>query len=68
MKELLDLPLGGTAVGTGLNSFKGFDKKTCEFISKKTKIPFQSAENKFAEISANDSVVNISSSLKNSLP
>ena len=58
------MPLGGTAVGTGLNSFKNFDKKTCEFISKKTGIPFKVAENKFAEISANDSVVNVSCQFK----
>ena len=41
---------GGTAVGTGLNSKKNFDKKIIKEISKITKIPFKPATNKFAAL------------------
>ena len=64
LKDLLFLPIGGTAVGTGLNSFPGFSEKVCEQIRKKTKAPFRPAKNKFAEISNHDCIVQLSSSLK----
>ncbi len=47
LAPLSALALGGTAVGTGLNSPKGFDKAVAEEISRLAGIPFQSAENKF---------------------
>ena len=64
LKDLLFLPIGGTAVGTGLNSFPSFDEKVCEQIRKKTKIPFKPAKNKFAEISNHDCLVHLSGALK----
>jgi fumarate hydratase class II len=47
-QALLNLPLGGTAVGTGLNTPKGFDQKACAYLKRSLKIPFKSASNKFA--------------------
>jgi len=64
VKELFSLPLGGTAVGTGLNTIKGYDVLTVELIAKETSIPFKVAKNKFALISAHDGFVSLSSSLK----
>ena len=63
LKEIYFLAQGGTAVGTGINSKKGFDKKVIKEIVKYTKIPFKPAHNKFAELAAHDSVVNFSGSL-----
>ena len=63
LKEIYFLAQGGTAVGTGINSKKGFDKKIIKEISKYTKIPFKPALNKFAELAAHDSIVNFSGSL-----
>ena len=63
LKEILYLAQGGTAVGTGINSKKNFDKKIVKEISKFTKIPFKPAKNKFAELAAHDSIVNFSGTL-----
>ena len=63
LKEIYFLAQGGTAVGTGINSKKGFDKKIVNEISKYTKIPFKPAYNKFAELAAHDSIVNFSGTL-----
>ena len=63
LKEIYFLAQGGTAVGTGINSKKGFDKKIIREIAKYTKIPFKPAENKFAELAAHDSIVNFSGTL-----
>ncbi len=63
LKEILYLAQGGTAVGTGINSKKNFDKKIVNEIKKFTKIPFKSAENKFAELAAHDAIVNFSGAL-----
>ena len=63
LKEIYFLAQGGTAVGTGINSKKGFDKKIVKEIAKYTKIPFKPAANKFAELAAHDSVVNFSGTL-----
>jgi len=63
LKEIYFLAQGGTAVGTGINSKKGFDKKIVKEIAKYTKIPFKPANNKFAELAAHDSVVNFSGTL-----
>ncbi len=60
LKEIYFLAQGGTAVGTGINSKKGFDKKIVKEIAKYTKIPFKPALNKFAELAAHDSIVNFS--------
>ena len=64
LPHLLLLPLGGTAVGTGLNSSPDFGEKVCELISKKTNFPFVSAKNKFEAISSHDCIVELSGSLK----
>jgi len=63
LKEIYFLAQGGTAVGTGINSQKGFDKKIVKEIVKFTKLPFKSASNKFAELAAHDSIVNFSGTL-----
>ena len=61
--EIYFLAQGGTAVGTGINSKKGFDKKIVKEIAKFTKLPFKPANNKFAELAAHDSIVNFSGTL-----
>ena len=63
LKEILFLAQGGTAVGTGINSKKNFDKKIVNEIAKFTKIKFKPAPNKFAELAAHDSIVNFSGAL-----
>ena len=63
LKEIFYLAQGGTAVGTGINSRKNFDKKIVKEIAKFTKMPFKPAENKFAELAAHDSIVNFSGTL-----
>ncbi|MDC0078944.1 class II fumarate hydratase [Candidatus Pelagibacter sp.] len=63
LKEIFYLAQGGTAVGTGINSKKNFDKKIIKQIAKFTKIPFKPASNKFAELAAHDSIVNFSGAL-----
>ncbi len=63
LKEIYHLAQGGTAVGTGLNTKKGFDKKIIKEISKITKIPFKPSTNKFAALAAHDEIVNFSGTL-----
>ncbi len=63
LKEILFLAQGGTAVGTGINSKKNFDKKIIKEISKFTKIKFKPTPNKFAELAAHDAIVNFSGTL-----
>ena len=63
LKEIYYLAQGGTAVGTGINSRKNFDKKIVKEIAKFTKIPFKPAVNKFSELAAHDSIVNFSGAL-----
>ena len=63
LKEILFLAQGGTAVGTGINSKKNFEKKIVREIAKFTKIKFKPAPNKFAELAAHDSIVNFSGAL-----
>ena len=61
--EILYLAQGGTAVGTGLNTKKNFDKKIVGEIKKITKINFKPARNKFAALAAHDALVNYSGTL-----
>ncbi|MDC0525337.1 class II fumarate hydratase [Pelagibacteraceae bacterium] len=63
LKEIYHLAQGGTAVGTGLNTKKNFDKKIVREISKITKLPFKTAKNKFAALAAHDEIVNFSGTL-----
>ena len=63
LKEIYFLAQGGTAVGTGLNTRKNFDKRIVKEIAKITKMPFKPAINKFAALAAHDSIVNFSGAL-----
>ena len=63
LKEIHNLAQGGTAVGTGLNTRKNFDKKVIKEINKITKLPFKPAANKFAALAAHDEIVNFSGTL-----
>jgi len=65
LPHLSELALGGTAVGTGLNTPKGYDKIVAKKISEITGYKFITAKNKFEALAANDAVVRASSSLKN---
>ena len=64
LKFILEIALGGTAVGTGLNTPDGYSQKVAEIIAKETNYPFVSAENKFEALSSNDSLVDCHGSLK----
>ena len=64
LPELLDLAIGGTAVGTGLNSHPEFGKRAAQKIAKLTGLPFKSHPNKFAALSAHDEIVFASGTLK----
>ena len=57
VKPLYSLALGGTAVGTGLNAPKGFDKKVAEEVSALTGKPFVTADNKFHALTSKDELV-----------
>ena len=63
LNEIYFLAQGGTAVGTGINSKKGFDKKIIKEIKKITKLPFKPKKNKFAALAAHDEIVNFSGTL-----
>ena len=63
LNEIYYLAQGGTAVGTGINTKKNFDKKIVNEIKKITKIPFKPAKNKFAALAAHDAIVNFSGTL-----
>ncbi len=60
MPRLLRLAQGGTAVGTGLNAPTGFAEAFAKEVSKLTQLPFTSAPNKFAELAAHDTLVELS--------
>ncbi len=62
--ELNFLAQGGTAVGSGINAPKNFDKVFCKYLNKLTKDNYKPAANKFESISSHDSLVNFSNSLK----
>jgi fumarate hydratase class II len=63
LKEIYYLAQGGTAVGTGLNTRKNFDKKIVKEISKITKLPFKVSPNKFAALATHDPIVNFSGTM-----
>src|SRR5690348_2731672 len=63
MPRVLRLAQGGTAVGTGLNAPKGFGEEFAREVSKLTQLPFTSAPNKFAEMAAHDTMVELSGEL-----
>ena len=64
LKHLSELAIGGTAVGTGLNSPKGYSKKVVNYISKFSGIKFNEAKNKFEAIASHDSIVESHGALK----
>ena len=64
LQRVRELALGGTAVGTGLNTPKGYDEAVAAKISELTGHPFVTAENKFEALSAHDAIVEISGALK----
>ena len=59
-----ELAMGGTAVGTGINSVAGFGEAAAKEISELTGLPFRTAENKFEALGGQDSIVELSGSLK----
>lgn len=61
---LLDLAIGGTAVGTGLNTHPEFAERVAKKIQELTKLGFRSHPNKFAALSAHDEIVSASGALK----
>ncbi len=64
LKHLSELALGGTAVGTGLNTPKGYSKKVAAEIAKLTGLPFVTAKNKFEALAAHDAIVEAHGALK----
>ena len=64
LESCYEMAMGGTAVGTGINSTEGFGEKTAAEISKLTDLPFRTAENKFEALGGQDSIVELSSALK----
>ena len=62
--DLEELALGGTAVGTGLNTHPEFPSRTIKKISQMTELPFREAQNHFEAQAAKDAVVQVSGSLK----
>ncbi|KAH0930945.1 hypothetical protein HID58_016672 [Brassica napus] len=63
LPRLYQLAQGGTAVGTGLNTKKGFDVKIAAAVAEETNLPFVTAENKFEALAAHDACVETSGSL-----
>ncbi|QTE23019.1 class II fumarate hydratase [Polaribacter cellanae] len=64
LAHLSQLALGGTAVGTGLNTPKGYDVLVAKYIAEFTELPFITAENKFEALAAHDALVETHGALK----
>ncbi|AUP81474.1 class II fumarate hydratase [Flavivirga eckloniae] len=64
LPHLSELALGGTAVGTGLNTPKGYSKRVAEYIAEFTELPFVTAPNKFEALAAHDALVETHGALK----
>jgi fumarate hydratase, class II len=64
LQMILELALGGTAVGTGLNTPKGYDVLVAKKIAESTGYPFITAPNKFEALAAHDAMVELSGALK----
>ncbi len=64
LAHLSELALGGTAVGTGINTPKGYDVLVAKKIAEFTKLPFVTAENKFEALAAHDAIVESHGALK----
>lgn len=61
---LFDLALGGSAVGTGLNTHPEYARKVAGWIATLTGMPFRTADNKFAQLAAHDAVVSASAAMR----
>jgi len=64
LSHLSQLALGGTAVGTGINTPKGYSENVAKYIAEFTKLPFITAENKFEALAAHDAIVESHGALK----
>ena len=64
LEDCYELAMGGTAVGTGINSTEGFAEAVAKEISKLTNLNFRTADNKFEALGGQDSIVELSGSLK----
>jgi len=64
LEHLAQLALGGTAVGTGLNTPKGYDVLVAKYIAEFTGLPFITAENKFEALAAHDALIETHGALK----
>ncbi len=64
LTHLSEIALGGTAVGTGINTPKGYSKRVAEYIAEFTKLPFITAHNKFEALAAHDAIVETHGALK----
>lgn len=64
LPHLSELAMGGTAVGTGLNTPEGYDRAVAATIARLTELPFISAENKFESLAANDAIVETHGAIK----
>jgi fumarate hydratase class II len=64
LEHLSELALGGTAVGTGINTPKGYSENVAKHIAQLTGLPFVTAENKFEALAAHDAIVEAHGALK----
>ena len=64
LKECIELPIGGTAVGTGLNTLSGYDELMTSFISEETGLDFKVCKNKFELLSSQNAISNLSSQIR----
>ena len=64
LEHLSEMALGGTAVGTGINTPKGYSEKVANYIAKFTGLPFITAHNKFEALAAHDAIVESHGALK----
>ena len=64
LNGVYDLAIGGTAVGTGLDSCKGFGEEMANKLQKRLRLPFRSASNKFAALASHDPIVALSGAIK----
>ena len=64
LKHLSEVALGGTAVGTGINTPKGYSELVAKYIAEFTELPFITAHNKFEALAAHDAIVETHGALK----
>ena len=64
LKECSDLPVRGTAVGTGISTLSGFDELMCSFISEETGLSFNVCKNKFELLSSQNAISNLSAQIR----